>query len=86
MQKQLKKLACAIFYFSTKWQSLKNYEKKLISSKNLFSFWKEIFVFPFSSIFLPVGHCSKGWSKVNLKVYDVIICLNKNLTLSIDKS
>ena len=38
----------------------------------------QIFVFLFLLLFLPVGHCFRGWSKINLKVYDVINCLNKN--------
>ena len=29
-------------------------------------------------VFLPVGHCFRGWSKINLNVHDVINCLNKN--------
>ena len=39
-----------------------------------------MFVFPSSLLFLPVRHCLGGWSKINLKFYDVINCLNKNLT------
>ena len=39
----------------------------------------QIFVFPSSSLFLPFSHCFRGCSKINLKVYDVINCLNKNL-------
>ena len=39
----------------------------------------QIFVFPSSPLFLPVSHCFRAWSKINLKVYDVINCLNKNL-------
>ena len=39
----------------------------------------QIFVFSFSPLFSPVSHCFGGWSKKNLKVYDVINCLNKNL-------
>ena len=31
-----------------------------------------------SYLFLPVDHCFRGWSKINLKVHDVINCLNKN--------
>ena len=38
----------------------------------------QIFVFLSFPLFLPVGHCFRGWSKINLKVYDVINCLNKN--------
>ena len=51
-----------------------------ISSRKLFSFLRYlnfcIFVFP---LFFPVSHCYRGWSKKNLKIYDVINCLNKNL-------
>ena len=39
----------------------------------------QIFVFPSSPLFLPVSHCFRGWWKINLKVYDVTNCLNKNL-------
>ena len=38
----------------------------------------QMFLFPSSPIFPPVSHCFKGWLKINLKVYDVISCLNKN--------
>ena len=31
-----------------------------------------------SAFFCPVGHCFIGWPKINLKVYDVVNCLNKN--------
>ena len=41
-----------------------------------------IFVFPSSPLFLPVTHYFKGWSKINLKVCDVIRCLNKNLIIT----
>ena len=39
----------------------------------------QIFVFPSSLLFFPVSHCFGDWSKINLKVYDVINCINKNL-------
>ena len=39
----------------------------------------QIFVFPSSPLFPLSGICFRSWSKVNLKVYDVINCLNKNL-------
>ena len=39
----------------------------------------QIFVFLSSHLFLPVSHIFSGWFKKNLKVYDVIKCLNKNL-------
>ena len=38
----------------------------------------QFFVFLSFLLFLPVGHCFGGWSKINLKVHDVINCLNKN--------
>ena len=44
----------------------------------------EIFVFPSSPLFLPVDHCFSWWSKINLKVYDVINCLNKNFITRFD--
>ena len=43
------------------------------------SFVAQIFVFPFSPVFLLFGHCFRGWFKINLKIYDVINCLTKNL-------
>ena len=39
----------------------------------------QIFVYSSSPLFFPVSHCFRGWFKKNLKVYDVINCLNKNL-------
>ena len=39
----------------------------------------QIFVFPTSPQFFPVSHWLKGWFKINLKAYNVSICLNKNL-------
>ena len=38
-----------------------------------------IFVFSSSPLFFTVSHYCRGWSKKNLKVYDIINCLNKNL-------
>ena len=46
----------------------------LISSLRSWDFC--IFIFP---SYFPVSHCFRGWSKKNLKIYDVINCLNKNL-------
>ena len=68
------------FIFNEK-KALKELWKILfISSKKLFSFSRYsnfcIFVFP---SFFPVSHWFGGWFKKNLKVYDVINCLNKNL-------
>ena len=41
----------------------------------------QIFVFLSFSHLLPVSHCFRACSKINLKVYDVINCLNKNLII-----
>ena len=58
--------------------------------RNVFLFhWKssfrsrdiQIFVFWSSPLFLPVSHCFRAWSKINLTVYDIINCLNKNLII-----
>ena len=50
-----------------------------ISSKKLFSFSRySNFCISDLRLFLPVGHCFRVWSKMNLNVYDVINCLNKN--------
>ena len=37
------------------------------------------FVFLSFPLFFSVGCCFRGRSKINLKVYDIINCLNKNL-------
>ena len=51
----------------------------LFHLKSSFCSWDiQIFVFQSSPPFFPVGHCFRGWSKINLKVY-VIHFLNKNL-------
>ena len=41
----------------------------------------EIFVFPSPPLFLPVSHCFRAWFRINLKVHDIINCLNKNLII-----
>ena len=70
-----------------------------ISSKKLFWFSRYsnfcISSHLSSPLFLPVSHCFRGWSKINLKVCEAINCLNQNLithfvwygieTLSIDR-
>ena len=50
-----------------------------ISSKNLFSFLR-CSNYLSSPLFIPVRHCFRGWLKINLKVCDVINCLNINNT------
>ena len=36
------------------------------------------FLFLAFPLFLPVGHCFRVWLKINLKVLDIINCLNKS--------
>ena len=69
------------FIFFAKWKPFKNYKKCfLFHIKNSFhSLDIQIFVFPSFHLYLPVGHCFRGLSKINLKVYDIINCLNENL-------
>ena len=75
------KLVSAIFYqflFLHQMIALWKLWKMLFISS--FRSWDiQVFLFPSSPIFLPVGHWFGRWSKINLKVYDVIKCLNKNL-------
>ena len=42
--------------------------------------WKMFFIS--FHLFLTVSHSLGGWSKINLKFYDVINCLNKNFLLN----
>ena len=67
-----------IFYQMIALQKL--WKMFFMSSKKLFSFSRYskfcIFFFP---AFFPVSHSFRGWFKKNLKIYDVIDCLNKNL-------
>ena len=77
------KLVSAIFYEIFILQPFKNYEKCFLFHLKS-SFCSQdipIFLFLSSPLFLPSSrsHCFRGWSKINLKVYDVINCLNKNL-------
>ena len=39
----------------------------------------QFLIFLLSPLFLPVSHCFRGWSKINLIVYDIINILNKML-------
>ena len=51
----------------------------LFHQKSAFHSWgNQNFLFPSFPPFLPVGHCFRGGSKINLKVYDAIMSLNKN--------
>ena len=58
----------------------KSYEKCfLFHLKSSFRSRDIQIIFPSLPIFLPVRHCFRGCSKINLKVYEVINGLNKNL-------
>ena len=59
--------------------SFKNYEKCFLFHLKSSSSSRDIQFFVFLSFpyFLAVGHCFRGWSKINLKVH-VINYLNKN--------
>ena len=73
--------ACVCFFYQIFIFSPNSPSKTM---KNAFYFIKKAFLvlkiikFPSFTFFLPVGHCFRGWSKINLKVYDAISCLNKN--------
>ena len=68
------------FYFSTNDSPSETWKMFLFHLKSCFCSWDiQIFVFLFSCPFSPVSHCFRGWSKKNLKVYDLKNCLNKTL-------
>ena len=68
------------FLFFTQMIALQKLWKTVFTLLHLkTSFVAQIFVFPFSPVFLLFGHCFRGWFKINLKIYDVINCLTKNL-------
>ena len=78
------KLMSAIFYqifiFHQTIALQKLWKMVFILSKKLFSFSRcSRFCISVLLFFFPVSHCFWGCSKINLKVYDVINCLNKNL-------
>ena len=68
------------FYFSPNNSPLRTTKKMLFDLKSSFHSREiQICVFLSSPYFLPASHCFTGWSKKNLKVYDLINNLNKNL-------
>ena len=68
------------FYLSPNDSPSKTMNYFYISSKKPFSFSRySIFFISIFISFPSVSHCVRGWSKINLKVYDIINCLNKNL-------
>ena len=72
--------ACVGYFIFHQMIALNNYQKSfLFHLKSSFcSRAIQIFVFPSSPLFFPAGHCFRRWLKINLKVYNVINCLNKN--------
>ena len=79
------KFVFAIFHFFIKsfffffFLPLNNYEKCFsFHLKSSFRSWN-IQICVLSSLFFTVSHWLRGWSKKNLKVYDVSNCLNENL-------
>ena len=74
------KLVSAIFYqifIFHQMMTPKNYEFFLFHLK--WSRYSNVCIFVFPSFFFSVNHCFRGSFKKNLKVCDVINCLNKNL-------
>ena len=77
------KLTSAIFYqifiFHQTIALQKLYKMVFISSKKLFLFSRYLrFCISVFLFFFPASHCFRGCSKIDLKVYDVINCVNKN--------
>ena len=75
------KLVPASFYFFHQTIPLQKTMKNvfLFHLRSSFCSWDiHISVFLPSPLFLSGSHCFRGWSKINLKVYGVINCLNKN--------
>ena len=76
----LKDCYCYFLFFHQMIALQKLWKSLLFHLKSSFRSWDiQFFVFPFSRLFLPVSHCFRKWLKINLKVYDVISCLNKSL-------
>ena len=68
------------FYFSPNNSPSKTERCLLFSLKSSFPSRNiQDFVFPSSPIFLCQSLLYRAWSKINLKVHDVMKCLNKNL-------
>ena len=89
--KLLSAICCQIFIFHQMVVLQKLWKMFFISSKKLFSFsrysnfcdfsfsrYLNFFIFVFPSFF-PCQPLLWSWYKKNLKIYDVINCLNKNL-------
>ena len=66
-------------FFLTKWWPFKNYVQYFLLYLKSSSCSQDFYIFVLTPLFPPVSHCFRRWSKINLKVYYVINCLNKNL-------
>ena len=78
------KLVSTIFYqvfiFHQMIALSKLWKMFFISSKKLFLFSRySDFCISVFCLFLRVSHCFRGWSKINLEIYDVFNCLWKNV-------
>ena len=78
------KLVSTIFYqvfiFHQMIALQKLWKMFFISSKKLFLFSRySDFCISVFCLFLRVSHCFRGWSKINLEIYDVFNCLWKNV-------
>ena len=51
---------------------------KALFALEIFNF---LYFHPSSPLFLPINHCFRAWSKINLEFRDVINCLNENLII-----
>ena len=78
---KLLKVVSTIFLFFHQMIALQKLWKMLFSqSKKLFSFSRySNFCILILCSFSLCHHCLRVWSEINLQVYDVINCLNKNL-------
>ena len=66
-----------IFIFSSNGSPSKTEKCFLFHAKSSFRSQDiQFFLFPSFPLFLPVDHFFRGWSKINLKVYDFISCIN----------
>ena len=83
LQRQILKLVSAIFlsifHFSPNDSPSKTMKNVFFHLKSYFHSQDiQIFVLLSSPLFFPLSHCLRGWSKKNLKIYDIINCLNKS--------
>ena len=84
---QFLKIKACVCYFLRNFYSSPN-DSPSKTMKDVFYFIEkavfvlEIFKYLYCHLplFLSVSHCLRAWFKINRKVYDVINCLNKNLT------